>query len=54
MKYKLFATDMDGTALNTKKELTPRTVAAMEKAAEQGKTGRDGFNISKSLDRPQH
>lgn len=38
MKYKLFAADMDGTALNTKKELTPRTVAAMEKAAEQGKT----------------
>ena len=38
MKYKLLASDMDGTALNTKKELTPRTVAAMEKAAEQGKT----------------
>ena len=36
MKYKLFAADMDGTALNTKKELTPRTVAAMEKAAEKG------------------
>lgn len=38
MKYKLFAADMDGTALNSKKELTPRTVAAMEKAIEQGKT----------------
>lgn len=38
MKYKLLASDMDGTALNTKKELTLRTASAMEKAAEQGKT----------------
>ena len=37
MKYKLLAADMDSTALNSKKELTPRTVAAMEKAIEQGK-----------------
>ena len=28
MKYKLLAADMDSTALNSKKELTPRTVAA--------------------------
>ena len=38
MKYKLLAADMDGTALNTNKELTPRTAAAMEKAIGQGKT----------------
>lgn len=38
MKYKLFAADMDGTALNSKKELTPRTIVAMEKAIEQGKS----------------
>jgi len=37
MKYKLLATDMDGTVLNDKKELTPRTVAAMNKAIAQGK-----------------
>ena len=37
MKYKLLAADMDSTALNSKKELTPNTVAAMEKAIEQGK-----------------
>lgn len=36
MKYKLLAADMDSTALSSKKELTPRTVAAMEKAIEQG------------------
>lgn len=38
MKYKLFAADMDGTALNTNKELTPRTIAAMEKAIGLSKT----------------
>ncbi len=37
MKYKLIAADMDSTSLNSKKELTPRTVAAMERAIEQGK-----------------
>ena len=37
MKYKLLAADMDATALNSKKDLTPRTVHAMEKAIEQGK-----------------
>ena len=52
MKYKLLATDMDGTALNTKKELTPRTVAAMEKAAEQGKTVVFSTGRSISLIRP--
>lgn len=35
-KYKLLAADMDGTALNSKKELSPRTVAAMEKAIAEG------------------
>lgn len=38
MKYKLLAADMDATSLNSKKELTPATTAAMEKAIEQGKT----------------
>lgn len=37
MKYKLLAADMDGTALNSKKELTPETVRAMNKASSQGK-----------------
>jgi Cof subfamily protein (haloacid dehalogenase superfamily) len=37
MKYKLLAADMDSTALNSSKELTQRTVNAMEKAIEQGK-----------------
>ena len=32
MKYKLLAADMDATALNSNKELTPATVSAMEKA----------------------
>ena len=32
MKYKLLAADMDATALNSKKELTPANVSAMEKA----------------------
>ena len=38
MKYKLLAADMDATALNSKKELTPANVSAMEKAIAQGKT----------------
>ncbi|MCF0136782.1 MAG: HAD family hydrolase [Oscillospiraceae bacterium] len=37
MKYKLLATDMDGTALTKDKRLSPRTVAAMQKATDQGK-----------------
>lgn len=37
MTYKLIATDMDGTALTDDKRLSPRTVAAMQKAIEQGK-----------------
>lgn len=51
MEYKLLAADMDGTALNDNKELSPRTVRAMEKAIEKGKivvfsTGR-GITIVK-------
>lgn len=51
MEYKLLAADMDGTALNDKKELSPRTVRAMEKAIAKGKivvfsTGR-GITIVK-------
>lgn len=36
MKYKLLAFDIDGTLLNSKKELTPATKDAITKAMEQG------------------
>ena len=36
MKYKLLAFDIDGTLLNSKKELTPATKEAITKAMEQG------------------
>lgn len=52
MKYKLIAADMDSTALNSKKELTPRTVAAMEKAIQQGKHVLFSTGRSISLVRP--
>lgn len=52
MKYKLLAADMDATALNSKKELTPKTVSAMEKAIQQGKTVAFSTGRSISLIRP--
>lgn len=52
MKYKLLATDMDSTALNSKKELTPKTVSAMEKAIAQGKTVAFSTGRSISLVQP--
>lgn len=52
MTYKLIALDMDGTALTRKKELTPRTVAAMSKAIEQGKQVMFCTGRSLSLIRP--
>ena len=52
MTYKLIAADMDGTALTSDKRLTPRTVAAMEKAIEQGKTVVFSTGRSISLIRP--
>lgn len=52
MKYRLIAADMDSTSLNSKKELTPRTVAAMEKAIEQGKTVAFATGRSISLVQP--
>ena len=36
MAYQLIAVDMDGTLLNSKKEITPRTVAAVTAALERG------------------
>ena len=36
-KYKLAAFDMDGTLLNSKKEISPATLAALKKAAASGK-----------------
>ena len=38
MNYQLLATDLDGTLLNDKKELTPGNQAALNKALEAGKT----------------
>lgn len=35
--YKLISFDMDGTLLNSKKELTPDTLAALKRAADEGK-----------------
>ncbi len=35
-KIKLIATDLDGTLLNSAKEITPRTLAALESAVENG------------------
>ena len=32
MEYRLIAVDMDGTVLNSNKEITPRTVEAIRKA----------------------
>lgn len=36
-KYRLLAMDMDGTALNSEKQVSPRTKAAVEAALEAGK-----------------
>ena len=36
MEYRLIAVDMDGTVLNSKKEITPRTVEAIQKALDAG------------------
>ena len=33
---RLIATDLDGTLLNSRKELTPRTLRAIKRAAEAG------------------
>ena len=52
MTYKLIATDMDSTALTNDKRLTPRTVAAMNKAIEQGKHVVFSTGRSISLIRP--
>lgn len=52
MKYKLLAADMDATALNSKKELTPATVSAMETAIAQGKIVAFSTGRSISLVKP--
>ena len=36
MKYRLIATDMDGTLLNTNNEITPHTLAVINSAREKG------------------
>lgn len=36
MKFKLLALDIDGTILNSASQLTPRTIAAVQKAQERG------------------
>ena len=36
-KYKMIALDMDGTLLNSNKEITPKTLSAVEKAFDAGK-----------------
>ena len=35
-KIKLLALDLDGTLLNEAKQITPRTLAALERARQQG------------------
>ena len=52
MEYKLLAADMDATALNSKKELTPGTVSAMERAIVAGKQVVFSTGRSLSLVRP--
>lgn len=38
MKYKLLVLDVDGTLLNNKKEISPRTQAALLKVQQMGVT----------------
>jgi Cof subfamily protein (haloacid dehalogenase superfamily) len=54
MNIKLIAFDLDGTALNSRKELSPRTVEALSRASAAGIrllpcTGRQIFNVPKPL-----
>lgn len=55
MKYKLLALDIDGTLLNSKRELTDRTCACIRKAIEKGvsvtlSTGRPIQGVKKYVD----
>ena len=36
MKYKLIAIDMDGTLLNSKNQVSDRTIQAIDKAKDKG------------------
>lgn len=54
-KYKLIALDMDGTLLNSKKEISPKNMEYIEKAFEQGKhvvisTGRCVAELQQYID----
>lgn len=54
MNYRLLALDMDGTTLNTRKEITPVTAAAIRKALTEGYevlfcTGRNLVEMRKEL-----
>ncbi len=56
MKYKLMALDMDGTLLNSKGEITPKTLDAIHQAQEVGRfvtvsTGRPVQGVDKYNDR---
>ena len=54
MSIKMVALDLDGTALNSKREITPGTLEAFRKAAEKGvhivvSTGRPFTRLSERL-----
>lgn len=56
MEYRLLAVDMDGTVLNSKKEITPLTAEAMRKALQEGyevlfSTGRNVSEVREHLAR---
>lgn len=56
MRKKIFFTDLDGTLLNSKKEITPENRAAIEAARQKGHsivvaTGRSTVNMMLQLDR---
>ena len=54
MEYRLLALDMDGTVLNSKKEITPLTAEAIRRALEEGyevlfSTGRNIVEVQEQL-----
>ena len=58
MKYRLIATDMDGTLLNTNNEITPHTLAVINSAREKGvifilSTGRPLQGVRKYIEQLQ-
>lgn len=58
MKYRLIASDMDGTLLNSENQITPATVSAIKAAADKGvvftlSTGRPMQGVKKYIDQLQ-